>query len=127
VTPINPRAPSISVPAIKRTGQASEYPTVPSLSALSNPSTFAVSIITPPAVTANVLKEAKELGIKAVWLQPGSYDDTTLKFAREEFEGGVGGKEGLNDTAGEEGWCVLVDGEQGLKKAGRVPPGGGRL
>jgi hypothetical protein len=78
-------------------------------------------------VTSKVLKEAKELGIKAVWLQPGSYDEATLKFAREEFEGGVGGKEGLDDKAGEEGWCVLVDGDEGLKKAGRGLPGGGKL
>lgn len=74
-----------------------------------------MSIITPPKVTKKVLEEAKSLGIKSVWLQPGTYDDEILAFALKEFEGGVGGDGG----AGHEGWCVLVDGEKSLKDAGR--------
>ena len=127
VQPINPRAASISVPLVQGSSPAAEYPTVPALSALSSPSSTAISIITPPSVTLKVLQEAKDLGVKAVWLQPGSYDEQGLKFAMEHFEGGVGGKEGLDDKPGEEGWCVLVDGEEGLKKAGREVHEGGKL
>lgn len=64
-----------------------------------------------------VLKEAKDAGVPAVWLQPGTYDDQVMEFARKEFKAAIGGIEG--NTNGEEGWCVLVDGEDGLEVAGR--------
>lgn len=77
-----------------------------------------MSIITPPPATLEVLQEAKKLGIPAVWLQPGTFDDAVLKFAREEgaFEAVVAGDGGR----GSEGWCVLVDGEKALKAAGKL-------
>ena len=43
----------------------------------------------------------------AVWLQPGSFDNEGLEYAKREFQAGVGGEGGL----GGEGWCVLVDGD----------------
>lgn len=89
---------------------------MPSPSALSNPKETALSVITPPAVTKKLLKEAKEVGVRAVWLQPGSFDDETLEYARREFPGAAVGGDG---GRGGEGWCVLVDGDAGLKAAGR--------
>ena len=62
-----------------------------------------------------MLEEAKKLGIKAVWLQPGTFDDKVMEFANESFEAAVGGDGGR----GSEGWCVLVDGERAAKLAGR--------
>lgn len=56
-----------------------------------------------------MLIEAKKAGISSVWLQPGSYDDEGLKYAKDNFTNAVGGG----------GWCVLVDGENGLVAAGR--------
>lgn len=53
----------------------------------------------------------------AVWLQPGSFNDEVLAFAQKEFEAAIGGTEG--GTVGDEGWCVLVDGEHGLDVADR--------
>jgi uncharacterized protein len=38
-------------------------------------------VVTPPAVTLRVLREAVEAGIAAVWLQDGSFDDGVLEFA----------------------------------------------
>jgi len=108
VTPLNPRAPSVNV-------LSKDYDTTSSPSQLPSPSEYSLSVITPPAVTKQLLKEAKEAGIPAVWLQPGSFDDEALKFAQREFKAAIAG-EGGN---GGEGWCVLVDGEDGLKKAGR--------
>ncbi|TVY54420.1 hypothetical protein LSUE1_G010035 [Lachnellula suecica] len=113
-TPINPSAPTItalSPPPSKN----QEYDTLPCLSKLPHPKDTSVSIITPPHVTIKVLQEAKELGIQGVWLQPGTFDDEVLKFARDGFKAAVGGDGG----GGSEGWCVLVDGEQALE--GRSP------
>lgn len=109
VTPINPGAPAIEV-------DGKEYPTVASLSALDGAGETAVSIITPPAVTLKTLQEAKGLGIQSVFLQPGTFNDEVLAFARENFKTVLGGDGGW----GSEGWCVLVDGERGLKSAGKL-------
>jgi len=113
VIPINPSAPTITALSPERKNKA--YDTLPNLSALPYPKETAVSIITPPKVTIKVLEEAKKLGIESVWLQPGTYDDDILKFARNEFKAGIGGEGG----GGGEGWCVLVDGDYGLEKAGK--------
>ncbi|KAL6243487.1 hypothetical protein RBB50_009479 [Rhinocladiella similis] len=110
VTPINPNRPSIALPS-------KTYSTVPSVSALPDPATTALSFLTPPAVTRKVLEEAKSSGVRAVWLQPGSFDDQDLKYAKENFESAIGGFE--SGTTGGEGWCVLVDGEESLRAAGK--------
>ncbi|CRK12541.1 hypothetical protein BN1708_010541 [Verticillium longisporum] len=107
-TPVNPTAATV-------TALGQEHAAVPNLSALPRPKETSVSIITPPAATLKVLKEARELGIPAVWLQPGSFDDAVIAYAREEgaFNAVVAGDGGR----GHEGWCVLVDGERALKAA----------
>jgi predicted CoA-binding protein len=110
VTPINPRASEVTV-------RSKSFTTVTSPNVLESPADIALSIITPPAVTLKVLQEAKEAGIQSVWLQPGSFNDEVMAFARKEFKAAIGGIEG--ETNGHEGWCVLVDGEDGLELAER--------
>jgi predicted CoA-binding protein len=110
VTPINPRAAEIILPS--RT-----YATVKGPSSLSSPSQTSLSFLTPPPVTRKVLQEAKAAGVKAVWLQPGSFEAEDLEYAKANFESAVGGT--LGPTSGDEGWCVLVDGERALAGAGR--------
>jgi len=56
-----------------------------------------VSIVTPPAVTLNVVKEAAGLGIKHVWMQPGAESDEAVQEALEH---------GMNVIGGDA--CVLV-------------------
>jgi predicted CoA-binding protein len=113
VTPINPRAAEVTV-------KSKDYATVSSPKALQDPGHTSLSIITPPAVTLNVLKEAKEAGIEAVWLQPGTFNDEVISFAKKEFKAAIAGFESDTvHTNGGEGWCVLVDGEDGLKLAGK--------
>jgi predicted CoA-binding protein len=107
-TPINPRSSSVNI--LKR-----DHDTVPSPTALQDPSSYSLSVITPPAVTRQLLKEAKEAGIPAVWLQPGSFDKEVLEYAQANFKAAIGGDGG----GGSEGWCVLVDGEEGLRLAER--------
>lgn len=75
-----------------------------------------LSIVTAPPVSLKALAEAKELGISAVFLQPGTYDDGVLAYANENFETVLAGEGGT----GAQGWCVLVDGERGLKAAGKL-------
>ena len=113
VTPINPTTPEISV-------SSATYKTVPSLSALADPKQTSVSVITPPKATIAVLREAKELGVPAVWMQPGSFDDEVLAFARGDEAGGFKAVVAGEGGRGSEGWCVLVDGERGLKAAGKL-------
>ncbi|KAJ4291855.1 hypothetical protein N0V90_009751 [Kalmusia sp. IMI 367209] len=107
-TPLNPRSPTITV-------LSSSHATTASPLQLQDPASYSLSVITPPAVTKQLLKEAKEAGIPAVWLQPGTFDDEVLDYAHKEFKAAIGGDGG----GGGEGWCVLVDGEEGLSIAGR--------
>ncbi|KAF3037637.1 hypothetical protein E8E12_004924 [Didymella heteroderae] len=91
-TPINPRSPTISV--LKR-----DHTTIPSPSALSDPpaSQYSLSVITPPAITKQLLKEAKEAGVPAVWLQPGSFNDDVLQYAQQNFKAAIAGDGGRGD------------------------------
>jgi predicted CoA-binding protein len=107
VTPLNPRAAQITLPS-------RAYDTVPSPSKLPSPLQTSLSVVTPPPVTLKVLQEAHSVGIPAVWLQPGTFDDSVLDYARGHFEAVIAGDGG----AGGEGWCVLVDGDEGLEAAG---------
>lgn len=54
------------------------------------------------------------MNVPAVWLQPGTFDDEILAFAKKNFQAAIGGEGGNGD----EGWCVLMDGEDGLTAAG---------
>jgi predicted CoA-binding protein len=110
VTPINPSRATLDLPS-------KSYATVPDVSALLEPSETALSFLTPPPVTKKMLEEAKHAGIKAVWLQPGSFDQEAIRYAKDNFESAIGGYE--EGTVGGEGWCVLVDGERSMKDAGR--------
>ncbi|KAK0289169.1 hypothetical protein LTR35_000544 [Friedmanniomyces endolithicus] len=105
--PVNPTCASITV-------RRKDFDTVASSSKLKDPGNTGLSIITPPSVTAQLLREAKEVGIKAVWLQPGSFTDRELEYAMKEFPGAaVGGF--AEGTVGGEGWCVLVDGDAAMR------------
>lgn len=111
VTPINPTSPTVAV-------GGKEYTAVKNVSALPNPKDTAISIITAPAITINVLKEAKQVGVPSIWLQPGTWDNEVLEFAKTDgaFESVVYGDGGR----GSEGWCVLVDGEKAMRDAGKL-------
>lgn len=65
---------------------------------------LSVSVVTPPAVTKRAL-EGNVAGVKAVWFQPGSYDDECIQLARDKQ---------LEVIAG--GRCILVEGNDLLAK-----------
>ncbi|KAG8741185.1 hypothetical protein FRC10_003230 [Ceratobasidium sp. 414] len=96
VTPVHPKESELEgVNAVK------------SLKELESPTTTSVSIITNPKVSLAILKEGKELGVPAFWLQPGADDEEVRKYVEQEkLEGRV--------VLG--GPCVLVSGDS-IRKA----------
>ncbi|KAF5351918.1 hypothetical protein D9756_007648 [Leucocoprinus leucothites] len=81
--------------------------TVSNLAGLPSPASTSVSIVTPPKVTLNILKEAKELKVPALWLQPGAEDETVADFIKEN---------GLAGQVIYGGPCLLVEGD-GIRKS----------
>ena len=69
VLPVNPRQPEIA-----------GIPAFPNLSAVPGP-VHIVNVVTPPGVTMKILEEVSRLGLPAVWLQDGSYDEAVLDVA----------------------------------------------
>ncbi len=57
----------------------------------------AISIVTPPTVTEHAVRQAIELGIKNIWMQPGAESDEAVEYAE---------RSGVNVIAG--GPCALV-------------------
>jgi|SRR3972149_6199144 len=57
-----------------------------------------VNIIVPPAVTEEIVKQAKGLGITKVWMQPGAESAAAIKFSREN------GIECVSSA------CIIIDG-----------------
>ena len=56
-----------------------------------------VSIVTPPRVTEQIVMQAAELGIRHLWMQPGSDSDRAIEIAEQA---------GMNVIWG--GPCILV-------------------
>jgi len=42
-----------------------------------------VDVVVPPKVTEEVVKDCNRLGIKRVWMQPGSESETAIKFCKD--------------------------------------------
>jgi predicted CoA-binding protein len=58
---------------------------------------LSISIITPPAITEQVVKEAIVKGIRNIWMQPGAQSPRAVEECR---------KNGVNVIA--DGSCILV-------------------
>ncbi|KAF8208863.1 CoA-binding protein, partial [Mycena galopus ATCC 62051] len=56
------------------------------LSELPDPQSTSVSVVVPPKVTLEILKQAKALNIFGLWLQPGAEDDTVVKFIQADAQ-----------------------------------------
>lgn len=110
--PLNPTCSTITV-------RRKNYDTVAAPSDLPDPKQTSLSVITPPPVTAKLLQEAKASGVRAVWLQPGSFTDELLEYAKKEWPGAALGGYEDGGGGGGEGWCVLVSGEEAMHAAGR--------
>ncbi|KAK0244243.1 NAD-P-binding protein [Armillaria nabsnona] len=85
--------------------------TVQKISELSAPDQTSISVITNPkarhmilisSITLGILKEAKELSVPALWLQPGAEDAAVVEYIKEN---------GLADHVIYGGPCILVEGD----------------
>jgi len=85
VIPINPRASTIE--GVETAASVQELPD----------GVDSLSIITPPAITFEVVEQAIDMGIRNIWMQPGAQNPEAVKLAE---------KNGLNVIA--DGSCVLV-------------------
>jgi len=85
VTPINPRAETIE-----------GLPCVANVADLDD-SVESLSIITPPKITVEVVKQAIAKGIKNIWMQPGAECDEAVELCQQN---------GINVIA--DGSCLLV-------------------
>jgi len=71
VYPINPKASEIA-----------GHKAYPSLSALPEKPDLVVTVV-PPKITEKVVDEAIKLGVKKIWMQPGSESDVAIRKAQE--------------------------------------------
>jgi hypothetical protein len=71
VFPVHPKGGVID--GITRYATLAALPTVPHL----------VVTVVPPAVTDEIVRQCVELGVPAVWMQPGSESDTAIAYGRE--------------------------------------------
>lgn len=100
VIPINPKADNIE--GINAAACLSDMVT-PAIAA-----TCAVSIITPPAITTNIVQEAQRAGITRIWMQPGSESAEALTFGKEH-----------NMTV-VHNYCILVSGDDARSQASKI-------
>lgn len=56
-----------------------------------------VDLVVPPKVTERVVEICRKLGIRKVWMQPGSESERAINFCRE------------NDIAVVHGVCVMIE------------------
>lgn len=109
----------------KKLDQVEGLNTIDSLDDLPSPSSTSVSIITPPSVcsysldpyhatrvvasdlsgqvTLAALRKAEDLGIPAVWIQPGASDEAVERYISENR---------LADKVIHGGPCILVHGDK---------------
>ncbi len=83
--PVNPNA--IEVEGVRAVATLSKADPLPQ----------ALSIVTPPDVTRQIIESALELGIQHIWVQPGAEEATSSAAARQA---------GINII--DDGSCILV-------------------
>jgi len=71
VYPINPNADEIL--GVKCYPSLKDLPEKPDV----------VDLVVPPQITEKVIRECKELGIRMIWMQPGSESEDAIKFCKE--------------------------------------------
>ena len=100
VTPINPRSGIIE--GLTAAARLSDMATHESAAS------YAVSVITPPAVTAKIVQEAHAIGISCIWMQPGSESAEAISFGEE------------HDMIVVHDYCILVSGDLARSQSSKI-------
>jgi len=100
VAPINPKAGIIE--GVEAAAHLSDVVTPDTAAAC------AVSIITPPAITTNIIQEAHTAGITRIWMQPGSESAEAVDFGQK------------HDMTVVHDYCILVSGDQARSQASKI-------
>lgn len=109
VTPVHPKLSSIE--GLQAVRDLSE---VMDLAADPVEAKTSVSVITPPAITLELLKaRASDARIVAFWLQPGAADAPVIQWLQSQ-------PEDVQQRIVWSGPCVLVSGEQLARRSGRL-------
>ncbi|KAG5363682.1 hypothetical protein CJU89_2863 [Yarrowia sp. B02] len=109
VTPINPKKEEImGLQSVQKLGDVA-YDGTLLQDAPSGGAGVSVSVITPPAVSAELVKEAAKYhgNVKALWFQPGSYTKEIVQAARDA---------GIETVIADEE-CILVSGDHLMREA----------
>ena len=85
VYPLNPKATEVA--GHQSYASIGDLPVIPE----------ALSIVTPPSVTREVVADAIDAGVKFLWMQPGAEDELAGKAARDAGLGVI-----------DDGSCILV-------------------
>ncbi|CAD6884067.1 unnamed protein product [Tilletia controversa] len=104
VTPVHPKEPEIE--GLKTVASLSDLPA-------DSRTKTSISVITPPKVTLGVVQSAVELGINAIWLQPGAEDAAVVDWIK-------GQPSETQDKVIYGGPCILVKGRQLAQEQGRL-------
>ncbi|PBK97717.1 NAD-P-binding protein [Armillaria gallica] len=101
VCPLSPPSVGFSF-SLQKESELEGIATVQKISELSAPDQTSISVITNAKITLEILKEAKELSVPALWLQPGAEDAAVVEYIKEN---------GLADRVIYGGPCILVEGD----------------
>jgi predicted CoA-binding protein len=72
----------IVYPVNPKEGELDGERVYPSLAALPQPPEV-VDIVVPPAVTEQVVRQAHELGLTRIWMQPGAESEASVRYCQE--------------------------------------------
>ncbi|KAG6820806.1 hypothetical protein H0H93_011100 [Arthromyces matolae] len=80
---------------------------IPSISNLPSPSTTALAITAMPHITLSLLKQARELSIPSIWIQPGASDQHVVDFIETN---------NLSEKVIWGGPCILQEGDRVIQR-----------
>ncbi|MDY6795264.1 MAG: CoA-binding protein [Actinomycetota bacterium] len=83
-------------------------PCYPDLLSIPNVPDLLITVV-PPKVTEKIVRQAKELGIEKIWMQPGSESEYAISFSEEN---GIG----VMHNA-----CIMIFRKEGVLKKGHRP------
>lgn len=113
VTPVNPKpAPILDLQTVPNLTELAKNISAQSVDGTPSAAGLGLSVITPPHVSVQLMKEASTLNglVKAVWFQPGAYNNEVLQAAQDA---GIDHIIAYDD-------CILVQGDTYLEHSAKL-------